>query len=509
MKLREIPFGAQFKFAQEVVERINARYAYMAELERQTYVISKDHVFEMNALPQFLPSNAGLLPITSVGHRVFGPYFPAGMEPLDAEVEMTKSAPSAYSYNRLPDRQIFTTSCDPELFLQDGKGNIVPGFSVLPLKKDPGRASYGVYHEDGFQAEFSPNPEHCHHNVLNYASRTMGEMLTCARNKAKDPTITLSPLNFVEIPQAMLDAATDEQAALGCDPSLNVYGTAPFIVENPRMFPYRAAGGHIHLGSPKIAKTLHDMAEPIIKSMDVFAGVASVALFEGIEDPRRRQFYGRAGEFRKQPHGLEYRTLSNAWLTSPAVAHVVFNLARGAFRFGMYAAAEIDKFDSSRIRHIIDTYDVLEARKFITENEAAFTYVMNHDSGYQWAPNALRLMHLGVKNVVKGWNKWEKRWINASLPDFQSSHRKLYRILTPEQRVEALGTLKYRRAEMRGYRKHVKYVQALVADQRRIQQAAFQASLQATAPSTGILRDEYGRFASRQNAWMPPAERAG
>ena len=45
--------------------------------------------------------------------------------------------------------------------------------------------------------------------------------------------------------------------------------------------------------------------------MDFFLGLPSV-LYDA--DTERRKLYGKAGAMRYKPYGVEYRTLSNAWL---------------------------------------------------------------------------------------------------------------------------------------------------------------------------------------------------
>jgi hypothetical protein len=43
---------------------------------------------------------------------------------------------------------------------------------------------------------------------------------------------------------------------------------------------------------------------------------------------RRRTMYGRAGACRFKTYGVEYRTLSNAWLNSPELIKWVFRAAK-------------------------------------------------------------------------------------------------------------------------------------------------------------------------------------
>jgi hypothetical protein len=408
MQLTDLPVGASFLFTEgslALIEESSKRYngAYGGP-SANPYRLTNNP-----ALPFVLSSLA--TPLTFPQFVKGGTSQPVILHGDKLEVDLVDSAPRMLfdKSGQLPGREVFTTSCDPEVFLVDEQDNIVPAFSVLPKRKSPPADAYGLFHEDGFQAEFSPKPEHCHERVVSNANYTMQHMLNWAMGNSTK-RLRFSPLNFVEIPKAMLDVATDEQASLGCEPSENIYGTKPFTADNPREFPYRMAGGHIHMGSVDIAKWLHSRAEPIITAMDAFVGVGSVALFEGMEDPRRRMYYGRAGEFRFQPHGLEYRTLSNAWLVNAPIAHLILNLARGAFRMGFMEWREVLKLDTARIKAIIDTYDVPEARKFIEENVAAFSWLLNKDSGYSWATKALKLMHQGLPSALPNWRTEFGHW---------------------------------------------------------------------------------------------------
>ena len=44
--------------------------------------------------------------------------------------------------------------------------------------------------------------------------------------------------------------------------------------------------------------------------------------------PVRRRWYGLPGEFRVNPHGCEFRPLSNAWLYNPKCAEMIFDFAQ-------------------------------------------------------------------------------------------------------------------------------------------------------------------------------------
>jgi len=49
---------------------------------------------------------------------------------------------------------------------------------------------------------------------------------------------------------------------------------------------------------------------------------------QNLDEPVRREYYGLAGEYRLPPHGLEYRSLSCAWIFHPKAAATILDLAR-------------------------------------------------------------------------------------------------------------------------------------------------------------------------------------
>jgi hypothetical protein len=346
----------------------------------------------------------------------------------DYEVEVVSSGINKeYS---LPSRELIYTSVDPEVFLvRDGK--LVPGFEVLPDKKKPYDSGGGVFHEDGFAAEFSPVPAQCHESVVYYTARVITAMIYRTGT-------TISDENFIELSPEILENTSESRIALGCDRSENVWGHPRFNPGNPRKFPYRMAGGHIHLGLESSAKWFHSRAERIIKAMDVFCGVPSVALLAGLEDPRRRQFYGRAGEFRFQKHGLEYRVLSNAWLQHQALTHLTLNMARGAFRIGCMDWEKSFKFDPELVRHIINEHDVDLAKKFVEENAATLVWMLDEDGGYGWGRRALTVIHDGAKKTFGGELGIHKSWHNKDQVTFNiwSSSRSVASFALPQKKEE-------------------------------------------------------------------------
>ena len=60
----------------------------------------------------------------------------------------------------------------------------------------------------------------------------------------------------------------------------------------------------------------------LVRAFDVYLG-AWLARAEPVNE--RAKLYGKPGAMRFKSYGLEWRTLSNYWLSSPKMMEVVFN----------------------------------------------------------------------------------------------------------------------------------------------------------------------------------------
>lgn len=260
-----------------------------------------------------------------------------------------------------------TLGSDPEIFVVDGKGELLPAFDFLPSKA---KKYNGLAFWDGFQAEFITAHSSCLAGHVDYIRNGLKAVLTAAR--LKDPKAKLSHQSVLEVPEKILMSCKPEHAALGCDPSKNIYGAAGLKVEDGRFLPLRFAGGHIHFGTGK-AGQVPEVTERMIKACDAIAGVASVSLFAEFDSPLRRQYYGLAGEYRVPPHGVEWRTLSNAWLMHPAITHLVFDLARESARFGAARLIGLlEDCEQERVQDILNQGDAKAARKFLDKNRDVY-----------------------------------------------------------------------------------------------------------------------------------------
>jgi hypothetical protein len=258
-----------------------------------------------------------------------------------------------------------TTGSDPEIFIEDAAGNIIPAYEFLPAK-----SSKRPIFWDGFQAEFTVPHSGCQDGHGGGIHQRLGELIALLPKGAR-----LSTRSVVEIPKSVLKSAAPEHVDFGCRESLNAYGLKGEIIANPRDLPIRFAGGHIHWGfAPSLrGENFEARAAEAVKFVDLIAGLMSVSISEGLDDPRRRRYYGLAGEYRLPAHGIEYRVLSNFWLIHPAVYHLVFTLGRQALRLGLAGHLnDLRTVPEIAVVNAINNLDVKFARELIGQESELF-----------------------------------------------------------------------------------------------------------------------------------------
>ena len=235
---------------------------------------------------------------------------------------------------------------DPEFFFCKKtafgrKGAVVGSEKILPegglvLQ---GRSKASIV-RDGVQAELNPVQNTCRQRCANEIAsnfRTIAELV-----KTKKVTINWNPI--VRVTKSEMDSLSPKSKIFGCMPSKNAYEEK---VEQPdaATYPFRSAGGHIHIGY--VYPTGQDQARDIltkensndvVKILDIIVGNTCVLIDRHPGNIERRKAYGRAGEYRKPSHGIEYRVLSNFWLQN----YVLMSMAYGLVRLGinMFALPE-------------------------------------------------------------------------------------------------------------------------------------------------------------------------
>lgn len=263
-------------------------------------------------------------------------------------------------------RGTFTTGCDPEIFVVDKDDKVIPAWKFLPEEANSLGLSNIPCYWDGAQAEFSPPGQPCLERLVDSIRVGLEKVLNQAL--FVDPKAKLTTKNVVEIPETIRKGSDIKYIRFRCTPSYNVYDDPGGGIPDAIEYPWRCAGGHIHIGS--FRKWSAPCIKQGVEALDGILGVLGVSLAENIDDPERRKTYGRAGEFRLPKHGIEYRVLSNFWLVHPAIAHFTLEIARAAFNFGINGLYKLHwKADQEAVRDVINYCDIVGARRMIKANK--------------------------------------------------------------------------------------------------------------------------------------------
>lgn len=208
--------------------------------------------------------------------------------------------------------------CDPEVFVKK-ENQFLSAFGLIQGdKKNPFKVNRGAVQVDGMALEFNIDPAYSEDEFcLNVQDvfNTMCKMVPDYEVVAT-PVAHFSPEYMKTQPKEALE--------LGCDPDYNAWTQLPNIKPNGDR-PMRTASGHIHIGWTQDQNILDgnhlNSCNSAARQMDFYLGLGSLAYDH---DSLRREMYGKAGCNRPKPYGVEYRTLSNAWLNSEKLMRWVY-----------------------------------------------------------------------------------------------------------------------------------------------------------------------------------------
>lgn len=205
----------------------------------------------------------------------------------------------------------FLVGADPELFLfKDGKFHSAHG-KIPGDKKNPHKVDSGAIQVDGMALEFNIDPAETEQEFIqNIADvRATLEAMVPGYTVLANPTATFDHEYMLQQPL--------ESKILGCDPDFNAWEDGQRNPAPDGNVDFRTGAGHVHVGWCKGMDMLDEghfnACIMATKQLDCALGLGSL-LYDS--DNTRRILYGKAGAFRPKSYGVEYRTLSNAWLNS-------------------------------------------------------------------------------------------------------------------------------------------------------------------------------------------------
>lgn len=337
-----------------------------------------------------------------------------------AEIEKVTTKYGDHMVGKIPHAGC-SLGTDPEVFVVDEKNVIIPAFKFLKDKSESVPFSFrnglGIPFWDGFQAEFTTDVERssnssCLSFTIDDVRNGLREVLKAARKV--NPKAKLTWQSVLDIPSYIMDEADPPHKELGCAPSKNVYPhIKPLKIDDPSMLPFRFAGCHLHLG---FGPREEEVVEQIVKSIDAIWGTVSICLLRGMEDKRRRAFYGRAGEYRDPKHGIEYRTTSSAVLAHPVLLHLAFDISRAASYIGLNGLNKLWRANEDDIISAINFYDVSKAEAIVRANEPILKSILNNRYSMTMAKKVLKMIYKGaltyfdgLKDMVEVW-RLDRNW---------------------------------------------------------------------------------------------------
>lgn len=256
--------------------------------------------------------------------------------------------------------------CDPELFVQDVKGNLLSAHNMIPgTKKAPYKVQKGAVQVDGMALEFNIDPADTEAMFIENVSYVMQQMKGMIEHN-----FFISPV--AHFGRELIKEQPKEAVELGCDPDYN--GWSQRVNDVPDVdAPFRTASGHIHVGWGD-AKDVHGgrfyEAAAMACQLDFYLGLPSLLVDS---DTTRRELYGKAGAFRAKTYGTEYRVLSNFWLKSPELMGWAYRAARKGAEDMLTERCFLPEVMD--IQEIINTSDIDSAKTLIDKFSLEVPYV--------------------------------------------------------------------------------------------------------------------------------------
>jgi hypothetical protein len=271
----------------------------------------------------------------------------------------------------------FTIGADPELFLEmkstfmsaDSPPLLVSSVGIIEGTKDePLFLKDGVFvMKDNVAIEFGMPPAYSEDDWLTKLNDAYSQL-----EQHLPKHLQLVCTASAKFPETELQ--TPESCQFGCDPDFNAWTKKVNVPPKATQTNFRSCGGHIHVGYIEGTKS-EFLLKPMgkvntIRMMDANHGSASIVLDNTLESLERRKLYGKAGCYRSTSYGVEYRTLSNFWLKSPAMKKLMYRLTDDVITTMNNDYRESAKFvgtNGKLIQHIINKGDIDGAKKWIRD----------------------------------------------------------------------------------------------------------------------------------------------
>lgn len=275
---------------------------------------------------------------------------------------------------------------------------------------------------DGLALEMNLYPAGCRANFGYYFRKGLDDY---TRKVLEPEGLELRFTSTVKLSQSFIDRTPPAILEMGCDPSENAYGKAP-IPAFAYGEPFRYAGGHIHTSYHGTGAALREKGEEsinaLVRAFDLFVGLPLSIIRPIPEAFARRRVYGRAGEYRLQKHGIEYRTPgSELWME-----HWLLSMALGVMRVlsdHTFPAGKLKPYATNSIHNlgkILENANWDKVRETInTGSEAGYGELQTVPRFY--SPDAIFAAAKRAKELEYPHCAWKSHSKASYVNDFHSS----------------------------------------------------------------------------------------
>ena len=273
---------------------------------------------------------------------------------------------------------MITFGTDPEFMLKDSRDHLKSAIGVVPGTKEQ-------RYDLGGQAAMYYDNVLCELQIK--ASESKNEAVDNIRYALTKAAAIVKPLRLVTQASASYPKAElnhHDALKFGCDPEFCAYEMRVIDPPDAAEGVFRSGGGHIHIGFNGGADIEDDDPDKVeelnLKVMmdrlwiariaDLIIGVPSLFLDKDPTSKDRRKLYGGAGSHRSCPkYGVEYRSLSNFWLSRPSLVELMFDLANVTHDIVMVDKAHEDiwenKLNPQTLQSTINKWDMAEAKELM------------------------------------------------------------------------------------------------------------------------------------------------
>lgn len=230
----------------------------------------------------------------------------------------------------------FTIGTDPE-FGVIYKNQFKSAIQFLPHKDHPLKKRDNAFYFDNVLAEIGLKP-----------TNSKEKFILAIQDAFQDLKELLIP-NQLTIQASMqypsCELKHEEAIKAGCDPEVSAYSlseiepNSEYIIKDEdtdymkHVTSFRTCGGHIHLGSEHLCLQNGVLATYVVKMLDLFLAIPELFFNKDKTTKDRRRVYGVAGSHRPKSYGVEYRALSNYWLSSPVYASLIYDICQFVLNF--------------------------------------------------------------------------------------------------------------------------------------------------------------------------------